>query len=250
MSLVVRQGEPICELRLASPPGNIIDRSTCQELSAAVREHAADPHLKAFLFTAEGKNFSYGASVPDHVAGQVEEFLPAFHRFFFDLAETGVPSIAAVQGLCLGGAFELVAACNFIVAESSAVFGVPEIKLGVFPPAACVFLPWKLGGGVAEDLILTGRNLTAEDGAQHGLVSRLCDEGTLEATVKALIDKEIRPRSAAALRIANRAVRASLPLRNLDNLERTYLEELMATRDANEGIAAFLEKRKPAWVDA
>ena len=103
---------------------------------------------------------------------------------------------------------------------------------------------------MAEDLILTGRNLTAEDGARHGLVSRLCDEGALEATVQTLIDKEIRPRSAAALRIANRAVRRSLPLESLDDLERLYLEELMATRDANEGIAAFLEKRKPAWVDA
>jgi cyclohexa-1,5-dienecarbonyl-CoA hydratase len=250
VSLDVRKDEQVCELRLASPPGNVLDRALFEELSQAVREHAADPHLKAFLFTADGKNFSYGASVPDHVAGQVEEFLPAFHRFFRDLAQTGVPTIAAVSGLCLGGAFELVAACNFIVADSTAVFGVPEIKLGVFPPAACVFLPWKLGAGVAEDLILTGRNLTAEDGARHGLVSRLCDEGALEATVQTLIDKEIRPRSAASLRIANRAVRQSLPLRNLESLERIYLEELMATRDANEGIAAFLEKRKPAWVDA
>ncbi|MHC4971348.1 MAG: enoyl-CoA hydratase/isomerase family protein [Planctomycetota bacterium] len=250
MSLVVRLADQVCEIRLASPPGNVLDRALFQELSEAVREHAADPHLKAFLFTAEGKNFSYGASVPDHVAGEVEQFLPAFHRFFRDLAESGVPTIAAVQGLCLGGAFELVAACNFIVADSTAVFGVPEIKLGVFPPAACVFLPWKLGAGVAEDLILTGRNLTAEDGARHGLVSRLCDEGALEATVKTLISEEIRPKSAAALRIANRAVRRSLPLKDLDDLERIYLEELMATRDANEGIAAFLEKRKPTWVDA
>jgi cyclohexa-1,5-dienecarbonyl-CoA hydratase len=250
VSLVVRSGDQVCELRLASPPGNILDRALFQELSKAVREHGADPHLKAFLFTAEGKNFSYGASVPDHVAGEAEVFLPAFHRFFFDLAETGVPTIAAVQGLCLGGAFELVAACNFVVAEKTAAFGVPEIKLGVFPPAACVFLPWKLGAGVAEDLILTGRNLTAGDGAQHGLVSRLCDEGELEATVKTLIDKELRPKSAAALRFANRAARHTLPLQNLHDLERLYLKELMATRDANEGIAAFLEKRKPTWVDA
>ncbi len=250
MSLVVRPDEQICELRLAAPPGNVLDRAMFQELSRAVREHGADPHLKAFLFTAEGKNFSYGASVPDHVAGQVEEFLPAFHRFFFDLAETAVPTIAAVSGLCLGGAFELVAACNFVVADSTARFGVPEIKLGVFPPAACVFLPWKLGAGVAEDLILTGRNLTAEEGARHGLVSRLCEEGALEATVGKLLDEEMRPKSAAALRIANRAVRRSLALPSLEQLERLYLEELMATRDANEGIAAFLEKRKPNWVDA
>jgi cyclohexa-1,5-dienecarbonyl-CoA hydratase len=250
VSLVVRLADRVCELRLASPPGNVLDRALFQELSAAVREHAADPHLKAFLFTAEGKNFSYGASVPDHVAGQVEAFLPAFHRFFRDLSGTGVPTIAAVSGLCLGGAFELVAACNFVVADATAVFGVPEIKLGVFPPAACVFLPWKLGAGVAEDLILTGRNLTAEDGARHGLVSRLCREGELEAAVATLLEKEIRPLSAAALRIANRAVRQSLPLEALDRLERLYLDELMATRDANEGIAAFLEKRKPTWVDA
>lgn len=250
MSLNVERRDDICELRLSAPPGNVIDREMCETMAAAIREQAADRHLKAFLFRADGKHFSYGASVPQHVAGEVEKFLPAFHGVFTALVEAGVPTIAAVQGLCLGGAFELVAFCNLVVAEETAAFAVPEVTLGVMPPAACVILPFKLDGAVAEDLILTGRKIGA---AECELVSRLCKPGELDAAVDALLNEQIRPLSAAALRMNVKA--ACQPLHEavrerLFKVERLYLDELMATRDANEGIRAFLEKRKPVWEDA
>ena len=253
MSLHVEQRDGVCELRLAAPPGNIIDRALCVELTEAVRTHAADNHVKAFLLSAEGKHYSYGASVPEHQAGQVEEFLPAFHGLFEALMEASVPTIAAVKGLCFGGAFELAAFANFCVAARSATFATPEIRLGVLPPVACVLLPWRVGGARAEELILTGRDITAEEGERWGLVSHLCEDEELDATVEKLIDEAIRPRSAAVLRLAVRAARAPLyeAMRvRLPQLEQAYLGELMATRDANEGIAAFLEKRTPTWVDA
>jgi len=252
MTLKVERRADICELRIAAPPGNILDRAICESLTGAIREHAADPKLKAFLFTAEGKNFSYGASVPEHVVGKVEQFLPAFHGVFDALIDASLPTIAAVRGLCFGGAFELVAFCNHVIAARSAKFAVPEIKLGVIPPVACAILPWRVGGALAEDLILTGRDITAEEGARTGLVQRLCVEDELDAAVDELIEESIRPRSAAVLRIATRAARAPLyetMRRRIPELERIYLNELMGTVDANEGIAAFLDKRKPVWVD-
>ena len=242
MSLAVTVRDAVCELRLDAPPGNILDRATCMAMAESIREHAANADLKAFLLTAAGANFSYGASVEEHVAGEVERFLPAFHDVFHAFADAAVPVVAAVQGLCLGGAFELVSFANFVVAERAARFGVPEITLGVFPPAACVLLPWRLGGAAAEALVLGGRPVGAES---CGLVNVTCPEGALEAATEDLLDKRIRPHSAAALRLGVRAMRGTLyaELRaRLPALEALYLKELMATRDAREGIDAFLAK--------
>ncbi len=252
MSLKVIVRGDVCELRIDAPPGNILDAATCGAMEEAVRTQARDPHLKAILFTAAGKHFSYGASVPEHRAGEVDKFLPRFHGVFNALADTCVPTIGAVRGHCLGGAFELILACHIVIAEETASFAAPEIKLGVLPPAACALLPWKVGGGLAEDLVLTGRSMAAAEAHRHGLVNRLVSQGELETAVEAFLKEGIRPKSASALRLAARAVRDPLnrELRaRLDELERFYLEDVMGTRDANEGIEAFLSKRKPAWVD-
>lgn len=248
MGLVVRRRGDACELRLAAPPGNILDRALCLELGAAIRAEAAEPGLKAFVLAAEGKHFSYGASVPDHVKGRMEAFLPAFHDVFRALAGCGVPAVAAVRGLCLGGALELVSFCSFVVAERGAAFAVPEIALGVFPPVACLTLPWRIGGARAEEMILTGRRMGAEEAKATGLVNVLCGEGELEAAVERFLDEHVRPKSAAVLRFVTPLVRGPL-LDRLPELERAYLEGLMRLRDANEGIEAFLEKREPRWED-
>jgi cyclohexa-1,5-dienecarbonyl-CoA hydratase len=248
MSLNVTRRPDTCELRLAAPPGNIIDRALCASLVAAIREESRDRHLKAFVLSAEGKHFSYGASVPDHVRGRMEEFLPAFHGVFHALAACSVPVVAAVRGLCLGGAFELASFASFVVAERNAAFAVPEITLGVFPPVACLTLPWKLGGALAEDLILTGRRMGAEEARAAGLVNVLCDDGGLEASVERFLDEHVRRKSAAVLRLVTRLSRGPL-LERLPALERAYLEDLMRLRDANEGIEAFLVKREPEWED-
>jgi len=253
VSLQVTVREGVHEIRLAAPPGNVIDTALCDALVPAIREGGRDPHAKALLFTAEGEHFSYGASVPEHAPGSVERFLPRFHEVFLELQAAGVPTVASVRGLCLGGAFELVAFCSLVVAEEGARFAAPEVHLGVIPPVACVVLPWRLGGARAEELVLTGRRVSADEAARWGLVTRLCAKGELERATEGLLDSEIRPRSAAALRFAHQAVRGSLDetlCPRLRKLERLYLEDVMETRDAREGVRAFLEKREPSWVDA
>ena len=250
MTLDVSRRDGVCRLHLDAPPGNILDTKLCLALAEAIRTEAAEPDVKAFLLTAEGKHFSYGASVPEHVKGKAEEFLPAFHDVFAAFVETNVPLIAAVRGACLGGAFELVAFAHFLVAEETATFAVPEIQLGVLPPVACVVLPWRCGGAVADDLILSGRRVRPDE---VPLGARVCEPGQLDAAVDELLAAAIHPHSAPVLRLAVECARGPLHAAvrdRLPELERAYLDRLMSTRDANEGIAAFLEKRKPQWVNA
>lgn len=253
MRIAATARDGVLEILLDGPPGNILDRAACAEIAGALRDRGSDPALRAILLRSAGKHFSFGASVPEHTAAEVAKFLPGFHALFRTLLESGVPTVAAVRGLCLGGGCELALACDFVVAEESASFGVPEIQLGVFPPVACLLLPWRAGGGAALDWILTGRRVPAPEAARAGLVTRLCPDGGLDAAVGALLAGELGPLSGSSLRIAGRAARAPL-LRavreELPRLEALYLNELMATKDANEGIQAFLEKRKPAWRHA
>ncbi len=252
MSITVDHANNVCKLTLDLPPGNVIDFTVARELEAAILDCGNDSDLKAFVISGNGKNFSYGASVPDHLPGQMEEFLPQFHRLFAALAETRVPAVAAVRGQCLGGGFELAAFCHFLIAEPNARFAVPEIQLGVFPPVACALFPWRLGGAVAEDLILTGRSLGAEDPKACGLVTQMCGEGELEQATDAFVEDRLLPKSASSLRLATEAARKTLYgefFPSLEKLEQLYLEDLMGTQDANEGIQAFLDKRPPEWLN-
>lgn len=253
MGLTVHRTADVCRLHLDAPPGNILDRALCLELAEAIRVHGGDADLKAFLLTAGGKNFSYGASVQEHVRGEVEDFLPAFHDIFEALMTTNVPAIAAVRGRCLGGAFELAGFCHFMVAETTAIFALPEIQLGVFPPVACAVFPDLLGRALTDNLVLGSQEMTAENAVACGLVTRLCGEGELEQAVDEFLKLSILPRSAAALRLATRALRETLNEKvreRLPELERRYLVDLMSTQDAEEGISAFLDKREPVWVNA
>jgi cyclohexa-1,5-dienecarbonyl-CoA hydratase len=253
MPLTVQRTPDVCRLHLDAPPGNILDHELCLQLSEAIQVHGGDADLKAFLLTADGKNFSYGASVQEHVKGKVETFLPAFHDVFEALMASDVPAIAAVRGKCLGGAFELAGFCHFMVAETNAVFALPEIQLGVFPPVACAVFPDLFGRAVIDNLVLGSQQLTAEEAVACGLVTRLCGEGELERTADDFLKRSILPRSAKALRLTTHALRETLNEKvrhRLPELERRYLVDLMASQDAEEGINAFLEKREPVWVNA
>ena len=218
------------------------------EIVACLDREGSDERLKAIVFKAEGKHFCFGASVAEHQKGQAPEMIRGFHTMFKKLLKCRVPTAAVVRGQCLGGGMELVSFLSFIIAESSAKFGQPEIQLGVFPPVAALILPEIVGQLRADDLVITGRSIDAATAREWGLVSQVAEDG--EQALEDLLEKHILPRSASSLRFASEAVRSSwherLPER-LDNMERLYVAKLMETHDANEGIASFLEKRTPEW---
>jgi cyclohexa-1,5-dienecarbonyl-CoA hydratase len=235
---------------LAAPKANIVDQAMMKALAAAFDDLRNRSQLKVMILAAEGPHFSFGASVQEHLPEHVRTMLPQFSRLLAQMLELPAVTIAAVRGQCLGAGFELALTCDFIVAEEGAAFACPEIKLAVFPPAAAVLLPVRIGASRAAELVLTGAAWNAAQAVEAGLIVRTAPQGKLEATVETWITDHFLSRSPVALRYAVRASR--LPLRralqeDLPQIERMYLHELMAESDALEGLRAFMEKREPRW---
>jgi cyclohexa-1,5-dienecarbonyl-CoA hydratase len=235
---------------LDRPKGNVLDLEMIGALRASLKDLAADPgSTKLLVFEGAGEHFSFGASVAEHLPGRVEELLPAFHGLFRDLEGLGIPTAAVVRGQCLGGGFELAIWCGRVFAEATARLGVPETRLGVFPPVAMIALPWRISGTAATQLILSGEVLEARVAADRGLVDACVPDA--EAALLAWFDETLAGKSAVAVRAAWRGARrpmAEALERALPGLEKQYLEELMAHRDPGEGLQAFLERRPPVWT--
>lgn len=243
--------DTVFKIILNAPKANVLEAAMLEEILSVLESLRAEKHVKLIVFEGAGKHFSFGASVPEHTKEQAPMMLKAFHAMFYELAHLAVPTMAVVRGQCLGGGMELALFCNFIVADGAAWFGQPEIVLGVLPPPASVMLPRKVGQTYADDLVLTGRSIPAEEARRIGLVNLTTPEGEdAWTTAGEWISMHILPKSASSLRIANRAVRMDFFRRlreDLPRVEDLYLAELMESHDANEGINAFLEKRKPEW---
>jgi cyclohexa-1,5-dienecarbonyl-CoA hydratase len=240
----------IARLTLAAPPANILTRAVMRELRAALDGLAADRSLRVLVLGAEGRHFSAGADVGEHLPPEYRVMIPEFLTTVACLHAFPVPVIAAVRGRCLGGAFELVQAADVVVASEGAQFGQPEIVLGVFPPAACAMLPALAGAQRAAELLFAGDSVTAALAREWGLVSRVVADDAVDAEALALAQRIAR-HSAAALRATKRALRASTHAATsqaMDAAGRVYTEELMHTADAVEGLTAFVEKRQPEWT--
>jgi len=238
----------LLRLRLNRPKANIVDAAMIGALHAALREHAYETKLRGVLLDAAGPHFSFGASVDEHRAERCEAMLVSLHALIVAMLEFPAPIIVAVKGQCLGGGLEVALAGAPIVASPQARLGQPETRLGVFAPAASCLLPYRIGAGAAEDLLLSGRIVDGAEAKAIGLVEMLAEDP--EAAALAYFDEHLAPKSAAALRLALRAVRTPRlqeVRRRLDQLTRLYVDTLMKTHDANEGIASFLGKRAPAW---
>lgn len=236
-------------ITLDKAPGNVIDIALCGQLRPAIDAAAESNDGKVLVLRGAGNNFSFGASVEEHLPDRAPEMLSALGGVIRDLIGFPYPTVAGVQGSCLGGGLELVIACGIVIAEENATLATPEIQLGVLPPAASALLSTR----AAEDLVLTGRSLTAEEARHTGIVNLIVAEGTLDAEITAFVSKHFVPRSALSLRLAARAVRDGRRPeieRKLDEAERLYLEELLPTHDGVEGIRAFMEKRSPVWRNA
>jgi cyclohexa-1,5-dienecarbonyl-CoA hydratase len=237
----------LLRLRLARPKANLCDAAMIAALKAAFEAHRDAP-LRGVLLDAEGPHFSFGASVEEHLPGQCAQMLASLHELILVMAEYPAPILVAVRGQCLGGGLEIALAGGPIFAADSAQFGQPEIKLGVFAPAASCLLPWRISAAAAEDLLWSGRSIGAAQALAIGLIHSITPDP--EVAALAYYDEHLHGRSAASLACAVAAVRAPRvrELRErLAGVERLYLEGLMATHDANEGLAAFIAKRSPVW---
>jgi cyclohexa-1,5-dienecarbonyl-CoA hydratase len=248
-----REGR-LLRVRLSRPKANVLDAEMVSALdeafAAAARPSPDAPALRGVLLDAEGPHFSFGASVEEHLPAECAGMLRGFHALLLRMLELPVPVLVAVRGQCLGGGLELVSAGGVAFAGRDAKLGQPEIVLGVFAPAASCLLPERIGPLAAEDLLLSGRSLDAAEAQRLGLVTAVSDDP--EAAALAWFDEHLSKRSASSLGFAVRAARAGLVERvrtKLAALEELYLSGLMSTRDAVEGLTAFLEKRPARWED-
>lgn len=240
----------LLRLRLNRPKANIVDAAMIAALQTALTEHLSSARLRAVLLDAEGPHFSFGASVEEHMPDSCEVMLQSLHALVIQMLECPVPLLVAVRGQCLGGGLEVVAAGNLIFAAPGAMLGQPEIKIGVFAPAASCLLPERIGKTASEDLLFSGRSITAEEAFRIGLVTAVADDP--EQAAIAYFDEHLAGISASSLRFAVRAARIGVLERTkakIAAVEKMYLEELMATHDAVEGLNAFLGKRPAAWQD-
>lgn len=240
---------PVARITLESPPLNVIDIPMMVELAGAVAEIEQHPEISVVVLDANGEAFSAGVDVAAHTADQVKNMLETFHAVIRALIATKKVTIAAVRGACLGGGAELAMVCDMVFTARDAAWGFPEIRLGCYPPVACTALASLVGQKRSSELILTGRTFSGDEAVAIGLAN----QSAVAEDVPSLVENaltNLRRLSPAALSIAKKAIYAWDSMhfdKGLARAEKVYLEDLIKTEDAQEGIRAFLEKREPVW---
>jgi len=239
----------LLRLRLNRPKANLIDAAMIAALDRALIEHLDSRELGAILLDAEGPNFSFGASVDEHLPERCAAMLHTLHRLILRMVDAPVPILVAVGGQCLGGGLEVALAGHLMFVAPDANLGQPEIKLGVFAPAASCLLPELVGPARALDLLISGRTLSGAQAAAIGLAYEAAADP--EAAAIAYFERHLKPKSASSLRQAVKAARLDYAARiesKLASVERLYLDDLMKTHDAVEGLEAFIAKRAVQWM--
>lgn len=239
----------VAYLRLNRPPLNVLSIAVLEEFQAALQKAERQTDLVALVVRGEGKAFSAGADVGEHRGEQLPLLLKAFHGAILGLLRFPAPTVAVAHGAALGGGLELLIACDMAIADETARLGVPEIKLGVFPPVATLLLPPRIGWNRAAEMVLCGEPLNGVGAERIGLINRAVPSDQLETALEELLEG-LRQKSAASLRLARRAMWTCLgesPEAALTRLEHLQLQELPRLADAEEGLRAFLEKRTPVW---
>jgi cyclohexa-1,5-dienecarbonyl-CoA hydratase len=247
--LALRLDPPVARISLHNPPLNVIDIPMMEELAETLAEIEAQCAVAVIVLSGEGKSFSAGVDVAAHTPDKVESMLSKFHAVIRALVSTTKITIAAVHGHCLGGGAELAMVCDIVFTSDSARWGFPEIELGCYPPVACTALAALVGQKRAAELILTGRTIAGTEAAAMELATRSISPDKLANEVNECVD-DLLKLSLAALAVTKKAVYAWDAMhfdKGLARAEKIYLEELMKTADAQEGIRAFMEKRQPTW---
>ncbi len=236
-------------VRLEAPPGHLLSLAMVEALHTAIATAGGRAGVKWLTIEGSRGQFSYGASIPEHLPAVMPTVLPAMHALMRGVLDTPVPTAALVDGRCLGGGFELALCCDAVFATVDATLGVPEIKLAALPPVAAALLPIRVGASRAARAVLAGDALSAHYWHHAGLVSLVPDGSTLHEAAFTWFARYLAPRSAMALAHTARAARAvwrpEVDRAIADN-ERRYLD-LLAHPDAEEGIRAWMEQRPPRW---
>lgn len=248
-TIVVEEKDGIGRITLNKPPLNILDIEMMKEMNAALKSFQG-ANLKVLILNANGKAFSAGVDVTDHTAEKVGEMIEVFHGIFSNMLSIKAPIVALVNGAALGGGCEVATFCDIVIASEKSKFGQPEIMVGVFPPVAAAIFPRIIGHKKGLELLLTGATILAPEAKDVGLVNHVLPVENFEEEAEKFLNESLADKSAVVLQMTKRAfIEGSNGTYSeaIKRIEAIYLNELMKTKDTNEGLAAFLEKRKPVW---
>ena len=248
-TILVEEKNMIGRITFNSPPLNILNIKMMKEINSAIRELQSKT-LKLLILDAKGKAFSAGVDVSDHTKEKVHEMITVFHEIITNLYKINAPTVALVHGAALGGGCEIATFCDMVIASEKAKFGQPEIKVGVFPPVAAAVFPKLMGSKKALELLITGEVIGAQEAKELGLVNTILPVDTFTEDAEQYLAEKVESNSAIVMQLTKRAFLAGSTKNYgeaIKKIEDIYLDELMKTYDAHEGLAAFLEKRPPAW---
>jgi cyclohexa-1,5-dienecarbonyl-CoA hydratase len=243
--------EGVATLTLNRPPLNVLNIEMMEEINTYFEGLLKEKALKLLVIQAAGKAFSAGVDVGEHLGELVYKMIEVFHKMFRLMDALKVPSIALVNGSALGGGCELAIYCDMVMATEKAKFGQPEIQVGVFPPIAALAFPRMMGRKKALELILSGDVISPQEALALGMINKIVPEASLAEEAKRFVEK-FKNLSGIVLKLTKEATLAGLnddTERGLKVIEKIYLDRLMKTNDAIEGLKAFLDKRKPTWED-
>jgi cyclohexa-1,5-dienecarbonyl-CoA hydratase len=249
--LQIAGGHGVVRITLNRPAANVLSIDLMDELNTTLESLEYQRDVKLVVLAAAGKYFSAGFELGDHLGDRAYVMMESFKKLFENLTQLDRPVVAVVAGPALGAGSILAAACDIVLAGASAKFGHPEIKGGVFNPMAAALLPRLVGRKRAYEMILGGVTVTAAEAERIGLISRAVPDDKLEAEAAALVQR-YQEGSAPILQLTRRAVAGGLDQALPDAIrhaEDVYLNQLMSTEDAEEGLKAIMEKRKPVWKD-
>lgn len=250
-TIKVTEQDGVGRITFNKPPLNVMDIPMMKEINHALEQFQGKP-LKVLVLDAEGKAFSAGVDVSDHSGDKAIEMIKVFHKIFENMDGIEAPIVGVVKGAALGGGCEVALFCDIVIASEKAKFGQPEIKVGVFPPVAAAIFPKILGEKKALELLLTGDIVRGAEAKELGLVNHVFPFEGFDDAAEAWIREKLGGNSAVVLKFTKKAflVGASNNYPEaIEEIEEIYLGELMKTHDANEGLSAFLNKRKPEWKD-
>lgn len=250
-NIIVSEKDKIGYIKFNKPPLNVLDIAMMKEINSALSDFQ-NKNLKALVICAEGKAFSAGVDVSEHTEEKVGEMIHVFHEIFSHLQNIEYPTVALVNGAALGGGCEVAIFCDIVIASEKSKFGQPEIMVGVFAPVAAALIPRLIPGRKALELLLTGQTVRAPEAKELGLVSHILPVENFDEEADKWVNENLASKSAVVLRLTKKAFTEGFRRNYPDSIkviEDIYLNELMNTKDAKEGLAAFLEKRQPVWKD-